>query len=158
MQGKALYLQEDVEAVWSEATKIKDNLFREAASNVSSCSTWQQNVQTDPPVRRESVLAGKPVDHFFLRRSGGVSERGPQRARGWRVGVEKREPSAEILSVAKDLFLSYFCCCAPAAYRSSPTLCGSPAQRVLFSCNASPSSRTTELTRTWESKTKENIA
>jgi len=95
MQGKALYLQEDVEAVWSEATKIKDNLFREAASNVSSCSTWQQNVQTDPPVRRESVLAGKPVDHFFLRRSGGVSERGPQRARGWRVGVEKREPPAE---------------------------------------------------------------
>jgi hypothetical protein len=41
MQGKALYLQEDVEAVWSEATKVKDNLFRDAASNVSSCSTWQ---------------------------------------------------------------------------------------------------------------------
>jgi len=130
MQGKALYLQEDVEAVWSEATKIKDNLFREAASNVSSCSTWQQNVQTDPPVRRESVLAGKPVDHFFLRRSGGVSERGPQRARGWRVGVEKREPPAEILSVAKDLFLSYFSCCAPAAIDHRPPrdyfcLCGS---------------------------------
>ena len=44
----------------------KDNLFREAASNVSSCSTWQlEYKRIDPPVRRESVLAGKPVGHFF---------------------------------------------------------------------------------------------
>jgi hypothetical protein len=43
---------------------IPGNLFRDAASNVSSCSTWQRT--TDPPVRRASVLAGKPVGHFFV--------------------------------------------------------------------------------------------
>jgi hypothetical protein len=40
------------------------NLFQAAASNYVAAVPGSQKI--DPPVRRVSVLAGKPVDHFFF--------------------------------------------------------------------------------------------